>query len=172
MLGDIMKILRFLILLCFSCNSAGGSASPESRDCPRTLGFDKVFSQPWPQSPRWFGSEALAVILPEKGVWPTTVPGHLIAVKLFWWSAGFEPGMERDLAVRITRLDPGKNDAVVSRPTNATADSLGGSTMLTGIDFQSPGCWEVAASYRGQDLAFVVETRDYRDYTEYRKNLD
>lgn len=148
------------------------SADPESTNCSRTLGFDKVFSQPWPQASRWFGSEGLAVILPENGVWPTTVPGHLIAVKLFWWSAGFKPGMERDLTVGITRLDEGENDAVVSRPTNATAASLGGSTMLTGIDFPSPGCWKIVGRYRGQDLAFVVETRDHRDYTEYRKSLD
>ena len=107
------------------------AAAEES--CPRTLGTDRVFSQPWPQAETWFGSESLAVILPDNGIWPTTVEGHLIAVKLFWYSAVFQPEMERDFVGRIERLDEGRNDAVISRPTNAgLANDVW--TILTGVD--------------------------------------
>ena len=128
--------------------------------CPSTLGSDNVFLEPWPKADTWYGSESLAVILPKSGTWSTTRKGHLIAIKLFWYSAGFQPGMERDFVGRIERLDKGPNDAVISRATNAgLADDVW--TILTGIDFKSEGCWRITGEYRGQTLEFVVRTVDY-----------
>lgn len=43
---------------------------------------------------------------------------------------------------------------------NAGAHSLGGWTMLAGIDFPSAGCWRLTLNYLGQSLWFVVETVD------------
>ena len=125
--------------------------------CPRTVGY-KALGPPLPQSENWYGSEALAVQLPPTVTWPTTSPGALIAVKLFWWSAGFRPGMESNLNVTIRELSGAEVTAVISKPTNAHAASLGGWTMLTGIDFPQPGCWEITGQYLGQSLSFVVET--------------
>ncbi|MBT8079140.1 MAG: hypothetical protein KJO31_11240 [Gammaproteobacteria bacterium] len=131
--------------------------------CPRTIGANKVFSEPWPQADTWFGSESLAVVLPEDGIWPTTGPGYLIAVKLFWYSAGFKPGMERDFVGRIERIGNGPNDAAISHPTNAgLANDVW--TILTGIDFGSEGCWRVTGEFRGQSLEFVVETKPHPEY--------
>src|SRR5690606_36272332 len=104
---------------------------------------------PLPQSANWYGSEALAVQLPPTGTWPTTAPGALISVKLFWWSAGFRPGMESNLNVTIRELSGAAVTAVISEPTNAHAASLGGWTMLTGIDFPQPGCWQITGQYLG-----------------------
>jgi hypothetical protein len=132
--------------------------------CPRTIGADKVFAEPWPQGATWFGTEALAVMLPKDGVWPTTAPGRLIAVKLIWYTAGFKPGMERHFVGQIERLDKGPNDAVMSRPTHAGGESLGAWTIMVGLNFPSAGCWRIAGEYLGQKLAFVVETVDYSNY--------
>jgi len=125
--------------------------------CPRTVG-SRSLGPPFPDSSQWYGSESFAVQLPPDGTWPTTAPGARIAVKLFWCSAGFRPGMESSLIVTLKELNGASANAVVSRATNAHAESLGGWTMLTGIDFPDPGCWEVTGQYLGQELKFVVET--------------
>jgi len=158
-----MNTFRHLIGICSMALLVSCQIVKADEACPRTIGADKVFSEPWPQADTWFGSEPLAVLLPKDGIWPTTVEGHLIAVKLFWYSAGFQPGMERDFVGRIERLDDGPNDAVISRPTNAgLANDVW--TILTGIDFKSSGCWRITGEYRGQSLEFVVETVDHRKY--------
>jgi len=132
-----------------------------SETCPRTIGINKAFVKTWSQANTWFGSEALAVVLPQDGIWPTTRPGNRIAVKLFWYSASLKlpvkPGFENEFVGRIERVDEGPNDAVISRPTNALLQSDTW-TILTGIDFKSAGCWRVIGEYRGQSLEFVVET--------------
>jgi hypothetical protein len=66
--------------------------------------------------------------------------------------------MESNLKVTIRELSGAAVTAVVSRPTNAHAGSLGGWIMLTGIDFPKPGCWEITGKYLGQSLSFIVET--------------
>jgi hypothetical protein len=66
--------------------------------------------------------------------------------------------MESNLKVTIRELSGAAVTAVISKPTNAHAASLGGWTMLTGIDFPEPGCWEITGEYLGQSLSFVVET--------------
>lgn len=147
-----MRTTLAILLVAISANSV--EAQPESA-CAATRGTD-LFGPALPNSSTWYGSEALAVQLPVDGVWPTTGPGALIAVKLFWWSAGFRPGMESNLKVTVRRVDGSPGAAVVSRPTNAHV--LGDWTMLTGIDFPDAGCWEITGEYLGQRLAFVVET--------------
>ncbi len=65
----------FILVLTLSASDGHGALE----SCPRTIGSPKVFSEPWPQADTWFGTEALAVILPKNGVWPTTKPGHQTA---------------------------------------------------------------------------------------------
>jgi hypothetical protein len=164
-----MNTSRFLAGLCSAFLLCIASHAVAGESCPRTIGANKAFVESWPQSNTWFGSEALAVLLPEDGIWPTTKEGHSIAVKLFWYSAGFKPGMERDFVGRIDRLDDGPNDAEISRPTNA---GLGNDvwTILTGIDFKSVGCWRITGEYQGQTLQFVVETLRSHDYRNRKRS--
>ena len=138
-------------------------------ECPVTVGTDKLLE---PDSPNIYGSEALAVALPVDGTWPVTAPKARIAVKLFWRSAGYRPGMEQNLQVEIVNLHGGPNDAVVKDTTSANSvpedleaaqfddEWLDGWLMLTGIDFPSPGCWKITGNYLGQSLTFVVKTVD------------
>jgi hypothetical protein len=145
-------VLLFVVATLFGSLSATAEVA-----CPRTVG-SKSLGPPFPDSSNWYGSESFAVQLSPDGTWPTTAPGARIAVKLFWWSAGFKPGMESNLVVTLKELNGAAVNAVVSRATNAHAESLGGWTMLTGIDFPDAGCWEVTGRYLGQELKFVVET--------------
>ena len=170
-----MKLLEFSVAatLLIGASSVVGDeleTSIESGDrCPVTLGTDGLLEA---DSLNVYGSEALAVALPADGSWPTTGPTARIAVKLFWRSAGYRPGMEQHLHIDIVNLDDGPNDAVVKDVTSAKPVSSDlerarfdhewedGWLMLTGIDFPSPGYWEITGSYLGQSLTFVVETVD------------
>lgn len=149
--------MKSVVALLFVSATLFGSVDAAEVPCPRTAGSNALGS-PFPSSGHWYGSESFAVQLPPDGTWPTTAPGARIAVKLFWWSAGFKPGMESSLSVTLKELSGAPANAVVSRATNAHSESLGGWTMLTGIDFPAAGCWEITGRYLGQELKFVVET--------------
>ena len=151
----LMASIGLVVSIC-----SDQAISDTGGNCPVTLGTGKFLGSSFPESEHWYGSEALAVMVPGHRAWGTTGPNALIAVKLFWWSAGFKPGMQSNLKVSINNLDGKPNDAVVSNPTSAHAESLGGWTMLTGIDFPSVGCWEITGEYLGQTLTFVVETSE------------
>jgi len=149
-------VLTALIPMAFLLGPMSASAD---FTCPRTVS----------EAPHWYGSNALAVHLSPDGLMPTTAPGALIAVKMFWRSAGFKPGMESNLKVTVKELTGAPAIAVVSRPTNANAASLGGWTMLTGVDFPTPGCFEFSGEYLGQKLKFVVETVPSADFGRLRQ---
>ena len=162
MLKSVLVALSALMAFVYSDH-----ALAETRgNCPVTLGTDRFLGPPFPESENWYGSEGLAVMVPGNRAWGTTGANALIAVKLFWWSAGFKPGMESNLNVSIRNLGGKLIDAVVSDPTNAHAESLGGWSMLTGIDFPSAGCWEITGAYLGQTLTFVIETVDHSESGE------
>ncbi len=147
-----MRHTKHLILL-FSAILFAQNVALAANDavCPRTLGSSDLLGKPFPSSDRWYGSEALAVILRPDGIW-----GGL-SDKLFWWSQGFTPGLESNLKVTGKRLDAASPPANISDATNAKAESLGGWAMLVGVEFPSAGCWQITGSYLGQELSFVVE---------------
>ncbi len=133
-------------------------AAESHSSCPVTMGSDQTLGAPFGESKHWYGSESLAVMLPPGGKWGVTGPTARIAVKLFLWSQGFEPGMEQHLSINIESMDGQDVDAVVKDVTNARPINGEISAMLAGIDFPSAGCWRITAEYLGQTLSFVVET--------------
>lgn len=135
------------------------AAADESGNCPKTMPSDDLLAAPFPSSDRWYGSEALAVMLPLEGIWRGLGPRHRFREKLFWWSSGFKPGLESNLQVSARKLDGTGSEGDISQPTNAHAPDLGGWTMLVMVEFPSPGCWEITGTYLGQTLSFVVEAR-------------
>lgn len=147
------RIIALLLATLLSMPAAYGAAS-----CPTTPATGDAPVDGWPDVTRWTGTSALATLLPEDGDWPLTAERNQIAVKLFWYASGFEAGMERDFSIVIERLDEGPNDARAMRPTNATMPS-GVTTILTGIDFPSAGCWKITGVFREETLEFVVATR-------------
>jgi hypothetical protein len=108
-----MKKLLFIILL--SRTILGSVCSAEDA-CPRTI---PAAHSPSQLANYWYGSESFAAQLPGNGVWPTTAPGALMAVKLFWRSTGFRPGMESSLDVTVKPLNGARASAVVVGNTNA-----------------------------------------------------
>jgi len=150
--------LTFAVLLAVVL-PVGAAQANKNSVCPRTLGSGEVLGKPFPSSDRWYGSEALAVILKPDGLWRGMGPSNNYRDKLFWWSLGFKPGAESNLKVTGKRLDKDAPPANISRATNAHAESLGGWTMLVMVEFPSSGCWQITGEYLGQKLTFVVEAR-------------
>ena len=148
---------KALFILLVSAETFGSVCLADDA-CPRTVVAAAPSSGSPPGRDQWYGGYSFAAHLPGDGIWPTTAPGNLIAVKLFWRSAGFRPGMESNLDVRVKPYGDPQAPSVVLRSTNAYVESLGGWTMLTGIDFPMAGCWEITGRYLGQELRFVVET--------------
>lgn len=121
-----------------------------------------VAPSPYPSSPpddryAWFGTPELWTMLPLDGqVWSTA--SYPVGIKIFWWSsnwAGMREEQEPAITIVATRLD-GTETVTTDHATNAAADSLGGEAMLAGIEFPSPGCWQVSAQYRGAVLSYVA----------------
>jgi hypothetical protein len=125
--------------------------------CVTTQPSGEILGKPFPASEHWYGSEALAVMLPPEGIWRGMGPAYHYRNKLFWWSSGFEPGRESQLKVTGRRLDADAPPANITSASGAYSPSLGGWAMLVAAEFPGPGCWEIAARYLGQDLKFVVE---------------
>jgi hypothetical protein len=132
-------------------------AQAQAGACPKTTASGEILGKPFPRSENWYGSEALAVMLPPDGIWQGMGPEHHYRDKLFWWSFGFKPGAEAQLKVTGRRLDSASPPANVSTASNAYAASLGGWAMLVAVEFPSSGCWEITGEYLGQKLSFVVE---------------
>ncbi len=139
-------------------------ASPDP-DCPLTRPDPPFLApKPWPSTPppryraAWYGTPDLWTMLSVGGeVWiglPLGPDGY--GQKTFWFSVRW-PYLEEimpEIMVTGRRLD-GPGDFRVGPPgTNAGADF--GEAMLVGVDFPSPGCWELTGSYRGATLSYVV----------------
>jgi Phospholipase/Carboxylesterase len=128
-----------------------------SNVCPVNHGTN-IFEDPPFGFAYWYGTEALAATVPPNGIWPTTAPGALIAVKLFWWSPNLVAGTERNLKVDVRNLFDSSVTADWGETANAGEVDGDDWTMLVGIDFQHEGCWEITGTHQGQTLSFVVET--------------
>jgi len=123
---------------------------------------------PYPSSPpddrhAWFGTPQLWTMLELDGeVWDAANASFPVGVKMFWWSsnwAGMREEQEPAITVVATRLD-GPGTVMTDHATNVAADSLGGEAMLAGIEFPTPGCWQVTAQYRGAVLSHIVWITD------------
>jgi len=95
-------------------------------------------------------------------VWDAANALFAARVKMFFWSsnwAGMREEQEPGLTVVATRLD-GPGTVTADHATNASADSLGGQAMLTGIEFPTPGCWQLTAQYGDAVLSYIVWITD------------
>jgi len=134
-------------------------------DCPVTIVGKSTFEAPEPYSRSapwegnfWFGTEGLWTALQNDGVWaglPLNPDGY--TQKIMWWSSLYNLPQEPVPALEVTgrRLDGDAPPLRFYGATNAMADDIG-EAMLTGVEFPTPGCWEVTGRYKKTELQFVV----------------
>lgn len=157
-----MKIATICLTTFLALGSSASALAADSGACAWTRGTSRAPASSFPRSNHWHGTAKLAVVLPEGGRWRGLGPTHNFRDKLFLWSEGFEVGLEKNLKVTGVQLDAPGQQAVVSRPTNAYAESLGGWAMLVLVELPSAGCWEITGEYMGEKLKFVVEAHAER----------
>lgn len=156
-----MRLKQYSCVLAVVAAFSLAGQTLASETCPKTVGSAHLLGKQFPSSDTWYGSDALAVVVPSNGIWRGMGREHGYRDKLFWWSPGFRPGMESNLTVTAIRIDGESSPATVTRPTNAKiASGPGGWMMLVIIEFPSAGCWEITGRYPGQALSFVVEVFD------------
>jgi hypothetical protein len=157
----IVGPILFALLTCLSVPIATTEDTPSR--CPTTRPPAPAFVPPSPYPavppghPAWFwlGSSELWIKLPLSGAWPALQSGE----KVFWWREGFNGARETRPAIVVSgrRFDAESPSVVLaSRGTNTRHDSFGGWALLTGISTGSPGCWEISAQYRTQQLTFIA----------------
>ncbi len=134
-------------------------------DCPVTTAGILAFEAPKPHSASapwpgifWFGSEHLWTALDANGVWsglPKSPDGY--TQKIMWWSTLYSLPDELEPALVVTgrRLDAEAPALRFYGATNAMAKDIG-EAMLTGVEFPTPGCWEVEGKYKKASLKFYV----------------
>jgi hypothetical protein len=66
---------------------------------------------------------------------------------------------EPALSIVATRLD-GPGVVTADHATNASAGSLSGEAMLSGIEFPTLGCWQLTATYGDAVLSHIVWLTD------------
>ena len=160
MLLRLLALLSLLFLSRASLTQESGTAkrgAPEM--CPVTKRSDRPFVPPAPypaKAPRdsfWFGTDRLWTIL-GSGAWAQ-------GEKTFWWRqdwGSYEWIPEKDaskLTVTVRRLDtPAPAPEVLKGNSSYREDWK--SFLVGGINFPSPGCWEIAGHYEEDELTFVV----------------
>jgi hypothetical protein len=97
--------------------------------------------------------------VPKNGEWsdlPHNRDGY--TQKIAWWREGYSWTAEPQPKLTVTgrRLDAAAPALNVSRATNAYAEDIG-SVMLVGVDFPTPGCWQISGYYGDALLSFVVQ---------------
>ena len=172
----LSRLLTFLCLLFLSQASfpqqsrAQQSRAQQSRtivpdgvpeSCRVTKQSEKPFVAPAPypaQAPKgsfWFGTDGLWTLLLTNPRWP-------MGQKTFWWRQdwlGYESDIpEREasrLKVTALRLDGPASPAKIWRGLGGYREDWK-SFLVGGIDFPTPGCWEISARYEDNELTYVV----------------
>jgi hypothetical protein len=146
-------------------SASAGAASPQ--DCKVTRPIPAfvppsgyLTTPPDRYGSSWFGSAALWTMIDKDGeVWRQSSLPHNpdgLTQKTFWWSVNWPSRAELEPAITVagTRLD-GPGMFIYEPPgTNAGADF--GTAMLMGVDFPTPGCWQLTGRYRDAVLSYVV----------------
>jgi hypothetical protein len=165
----ILSIPVLILAACMGCSSNTpfkGEELPESPpdSCPVTGAPQPRFTPPspfprWPDNRSfWYGTPELWTAVPVSHSWENLPHDeHGYTQKVLWWNENYfwrnEP--QPDLMVTGKRLDAPAPPLVASNATNGFHGTLQ-SFMLVGVEIPTPGCWEITAEYKGDELSFVV----------------
>jgi hypothetical protein len=100
----------------------------------------------------WFGSGELWTVL--------DVEGKHSPRKSVWWSENFPGGhVEESPEILVTWIRLDQDSETITNDSEGTNAFTGedGWFMIGGIDPDTPGCWEVTATYKGASLSYVYE---------------
>jgi len=104
--------------------------------------------QPAPSGMFWYGAPMLWTQLRADG-------SAARRDKSWWWHPGFDGRVESHPDLQVAAIERFSNIRIgAPRATNALLPD--GWAMLTMLDFPMAGCWDVAATYQGASVIYVV----------------
>lgn len=105
----------------------------------------------------WVGSPGLAALVPKDGHWTGMGADHNYRNKWWWWREGYRAIDETrpELMILATRLDAPAAPVVRTGATSAFGEDW--DRILVGMEFPASGCWDIFASYRGEELRFIFK---------------
>jgi hypothetical protein len=177
----LLNILALLLAGCVGVSSQASGPMPvngtetqsqstaHSNACPVTLPPNPAFIPPEPYQPEplfkgvfWYGSPALWTLLPTDGIWRELPYSEETGYtqKVLFWRDGYDPAIEPQPALTLSgvRLDSSGETFTTNETTHAMGADIG-SAMLVGIDIPTTGCWQLGASYKGEDLSFILQVQ-------------
>jgi hypothetical protein len=141
-----------------------GLEDPVPESCPLTVPGEDAFTPasegpdyelPWTYEAVWYGTPELWTMIDLEGeigskhIWRR---GN----KTIWWSANYSPGDPAEITVTAEHLDGKAPRVEVGGPGGGGSHPFWGDFMLVGLKLPEPGCWEIAARYKGATLDYVV----------------
>ncbi|SRR6266851_796962 len=159
------RLLTFLCLLIFLPASLAQQSEPTAPEavpdsCPVTKQSDKPFVAPFPypaQAPKgsfWFGTDNLWTLLGNPR-WP-------MGQKTFWWRQdwGRYKWIPEEQASKLTvtarRLDAVSQSSEILKANSSYREQDWKAFLVGGINFSTPGCWEITGRYDDDELSYVV----------------
>lgn len=149
-------MLTTILILLF------GSGLLLGQPCPVTTAPNPSFvpPAPYPSKPgtgaSWFGTGKLWTILPNDHRWSQ-------GEKTFWWRGdwahyqGIPPAeVGRRLSVTAQRIDAPAPAPAISNANGSYRPRDWKSFLVGGIEFPTPGCWEITGHYQDGELHFVI----------------
>ena len=160
------RLLALLWLLSILQASLAQQSGTREREVPETCAVtkpsDRPFVPPWPYQAQatvgngfWFGTDRYWTLLPTNGTWP-------LGEKTFWFRQEWGrdkwiPGKDASqLTVTARRLDAPAPPPEVLKANSSYREQDWKAFLVGGINFPSPGCWEVSGRYEADELTFVV----------------
>jgi len=163
-----MLFTRLLPLLCLlSLSSPALSQHTKTQAVPERCAVTNPLEHPFvPPRPylassgvNWFGTDRLWTFLPSDGIWGQ-------GEKTFWFReewGRYQGSDQRIPAIDTTkftvaarRLDGPAPPPEVDQASNSYREEDWKAFLVGGINFPTPGCWEVWARYENDELTFVV----------------
>lgn len=130
--------------------------------CATTNPIEHPFVPPSPyrtgRGVNWFGTDRFWTLLPADGIWAR-------GEKTFWfrqeWGyyANDQWIPQKDaakLTVTARRLDGPARPAEILKANSSYREQDWKAFLVGGINFPTPGCWEVSGRYENDELTFVV----------------
>jgi hypothetical protein len=163
-----MLFTRLLPLLCLlSLSSPALSQHTKTQAVPERCAVTNPLEHPFvPPRPylassgvNWFGTDRLWTFLPSDGIWGQ-------GEKTFWFReewGRYQGSDQRIPAIDTTkftvtarRLDGPAPPPEVGQARSSYREEDWKTFLVGGINFPTPGCWEVWARYENDELTFVV----------------
>jgi hypothetical protein len=162
----LLRLLALLVLLFLPQISVPQQSGTKQPQVPESCNVTSPLVHPFVPPPpyrsdtgiNWFGTDRFWTFLPSNGTWP-------LGEKTFWFRQewghyGHNHWISDEdaakLKVTAKRLGSPAPPAEILKANSSYREQDWKAFLVGGINFPTPGCWEVSGRYESDELTFVV----------------